>query len=143
MFCAMPHPTAGDHLLAEADCRLANAQKETDMKRITKTFSAIALTVAAALASPVATYAVEHDGDRSSPKTFAKDATITAKIKAKMAKERGVSATHIRVDTDRDGIVTLSGRARSREEADKAAAIARHVEGVASVQNHIEVVAHR
>ncbi len=113
------------------------------MKRMTRTASAIALAVAAALAVPAATYAADHDGDRSSPKAFAKDAMITAKIKAKMAKERGVSATHIRVDTGRDGIVTLSGRARSQQEAEKAAAIARGVEGVVSVENNIEVVAHR
>jgi hyperosmotically inducible protein len=113
------------------------------MKRMTKTASVVALAVAAALAVPVATYAGDRDSDRSSPKTFAKDAMITAKIKAKMAKDRDVSAMHIRVDTDRNGIVTLSGQAKSRQEAAKAAAIARDVEGVVSVENHIEVVAHR
>ncbi len=113
------------------------------MKRMTKTASAIALAVAAALAVPMATYAADYDSDRSSPKAFAKDAMITAKIKAKMAKTSGVSATHIRVDTDRDGIVTLSGRAKSRDEADRAASIARGVKGVVSVENNIQVVAHR
>jgi hyperosmotically inducible protein len=68
------------------------------------------------------------------------DATITTKVKAEFAKEKNVSATHIKVDTD-NGVVKLSGTARSQQEADRAAQIARDTKGVTSVENNIQVVA--
>ena len=97
---------------------------------------------------PVAGYTgYTTDTDRSSPKAFGKDTVkdtlITTKIKAKMAKDRDVSALHIKVNTDNKGMVTLSGTAKSQEEADKAVSIARGVEGVVSVENNIQIVAHR
>jgi len=90
---------------------------------------------------PVGGYAADADTDRSSPKTFVKDSVITAKIKAEMAKDKHVSAMNIKVDTDGKGVVTLTGKAKSREEADKAVSIARSVKGVTSVENHIQVAA--
>ena len=47
----------------------------------------------------------------------------------------------IRVDTDDNGLVTLSGNAKSRAEADKAVRIARDTKGVSSVKNEIKVQA--
>ncbi len=44
----------------------------------------------------------------------------------------------IKVDTD-NGVVKLSGNAKSQEEADKAAEIAKNTEGVTSVTNDIRV----
>ena len=95
--------------------------------------------VIGALLLPVGGYAADADSDRSSPKTFVKDSVITAKIKAEMAKDKQVSALNIKVDTDNNGVVTLSGKAKSRAEADKAVLIARGVQGVTSVENKIEV----
>jgi hyperosmotically inducible periplasmic protein len=95
--------------------------------------------VAGALIVPVAGHSADYDSDRSSPKAFVKDATITAKIKAEMAKDKQVSALHIKVETDNNGVVTLSGTAKSRAEADKAVAIARDVKGVVSVENNIKL----
>jgi hyperosmotically inducible protein len=71
--------------------------------------------------------------------TFAKDSAITAKIKAKLAEEKISSLTHIKVDTDANGAVVLSGRVKTQEEADKAASIARGTEGVSSVTSHIRL----
>ncbi|HTI48743.1 MAG TPA: BON domain-containing protein [Casimicrobiaceae bacterium] len=68
------------------------------------------------------------------------DAAITTKVKAEFAKEKNVSATHIKVDTD-NGVVKLSGTARSQQEADRAAQLARDTKGVTSVENDIQVVA--
>jgi len=99
--------------------------------------------IVGALSLPVAAYTADSDTDRSSPKAFVKDSVITAKIKAKMAADKQVSATHIRVDTDSKGVVTLSGKAKTPEEANKAVSIARSVEGVVGVENHIEIVARR
>jgi len=43
------------------------------------------------------------------------------------------------VDTTGKGVVVLSGRARSQEEANKAASIARETEGVTTVESHINI----
>ncbi len=83
------------------------------------------------------------DSDRSSPKAFVKDSVITTKIKAKLAGEKLASAARTKVDTDKNGIVTLSGTAKTQEEADKAVSIARGVEGVVTVENNIKIAAHR
>ena len=66
------------------------------------------------------------------------DAAITTKVKAKFAADKGVSATNIHVDTD-NGVVKLTGTAKSQDEAMKAADIAKATEGVASVDNAIQV----
>ena len=66
------------------------------------------------------------------------DAAITTKVKAKFAADSTVSATKIHVDTD-NGVVKLTGTAKSRDEAAKAAEIAKSTEGVASVDNAIQV----
>jgi hyperosmotically inducible protein len=92
-----------------------------------------------ALLLPVVGYSADVDSDRSSPKAFVKDSVITAKIKAEMAKDKQVSAMNIKVDTDNNGVVTLSGMAKSRQEADKAVLLARSVKGVIAVENRIQV----
>jgi hyperosmotically inducible periplasmic protein len=81
----------------------------------------------------------DADRDRSSAGSYLRDSEITAKVKAKLASERLASLTSIKVDTDRNGVVTLSGRANSAAEAKKAESIARNVEGVSAVENHIAV----
>lgn len=106
---------------------------------------AISLALIGSLLVPAAGYSGDYTGGSSSPdrtsaaKEFVKDSVITAKIKAKMAKEKDVSAMHIKVDTDKSGVVYLSGTAKSQEEVDRAVAIAREVEGVTSVENKIEI----
>jgi hyperosmotically inducible protein len=89
--------------------------------------------------APVAAYATDSDTDRSKPTHFVKDSVITTKIKTKLAAEHLGSAKHIRVDTDKNGAVWMSGTANSQDEADKAVAIARDTEGVKSVSSHIKV----
>ena len=76
----------------------------------------------------------------SSAKEAVSDATITTKVKTELAMEKNVSATHIKVETD-NGVVKLSGTARSKDEADRAASIAKDTKGVVSVQNDIQVAA--
>lgn len=97
--------------------------------------------VIAALISPLATHAREGDGDadRKSPVAFVKDSVITTKIKTKLAAEKMSSLAKISVDTDRNGMVFLSGTANSQDAVDKAVSIARETEGVASVRNNIKV----
>ena len=91
------------------------------------------------LMAPIVVRAADGDSDRAHPAAFVKDSVITTKIKTKLAADKMRSLTHIRVDTDRNGIVVLSGSAKTQEAADTAASIARDTEGVTSVQNNIKV----
>jgi hyperosmotically inducible protein len=115
-------------------------QKEIMMKSKPTTV----LLMLGALAMPAAALADHHEeknGD--SAKTEVKDAMITGKVKAAFAKDKGVSAMNIKVDTDHSGVVTLSGTAKSQAEADRAVELARTVEGVSSVNSKITVGADR
>ena len=58
-----------------------------------------------------------------------------------LAKNIVNDALHLamRVDTDK-GVVKLSGNAKSKDEADKAASIAKNTKGVVSVKNDIQVM---
>lgn len=97
------------------------------------------LFLSGSLLMPVAGYTDDMDSDRSSVKTYVKDSMITGKVKAALAKEKDVSALHIKVDTDDKGVVQLSGTAKTQAEADRAVEIATGVEGVTSVSNKITV----
>ena len=97
--------------------------------------------VIAALIAPVAGYAADDKSMKQTIKENVKDSVITTKIKAKYAKDKAVSALNINVETDGKGVVTLSGNAKSRAEADKAVKIARNTKGVSSVKNEIKVQA--
>ena len=77
--------------------------------------------------------------DRSSPGTFVKDSAITAKIKSKLASEHVGSLSKIHVDTDANGMVYLSGTAKSQADIDKAVSIAQSTEHVTSVRNDLTV----
>jgi len=66
------------------------------------------------------------------------DTWITTKVKAKFVEDKQVSAANIHVKT-LNGVVELTGTAKSRDEASKAASLARGVERVKSVTNNIKV----
>ena len=68
----------------------------------------------------------------------ARDVTITAKIKAELAKDPSLSAIRIDVDT-RDGRVALSGTAPSDEARERATRLASAVEGVSGVDNRLVI----
>ena len=95
--------------------------------------------VIASVLAPAAAYAADGDSDRSRPGTFVKDSVITTKIKAKLAAEHPASAKHVKVDTDKNGVVWMTGTANSRDEVNEAVAIAKNTEGVKSVHNQLKV----
>ena len=66
------------------------------------------------------------------------DSVITTKVKALYAKDKDVSFRTVEVKTV-NGVVHLSGTAKTKQEADKAVSIARDCEGVKSVKNDIRV----
>lgn len=101
--------------------------------------TATAMLVAVGLLAGAAVYAQDADADRSHPKAFVKDSAITTKIKSKLAAEHFTSLGRIRVDTDEDGVVWLSGSAHSQEAIDRAVSIARDTDGVRGVHNALVV----
>ena len=68
----------------------------------------------------------------------ASEASLSAKIKAKMALDDRVSASSIDVDTD-GSVVTLSGRVSSTEERERAVRLAKETDGVSSVNDQLSV----
>ena len=68
----------------------------------------------------------------------AADASVTAKIKAKMALDDVVKAANIDVDTT-GSTVTLSGRVATEAERARAVDLAEQTEGVASVRDQLTV----
>jgi len=66
------------------------------------------------------------------------DAAITAKIKAALLVDKDVKGLQVDVNT-RDGAVTLTGAAETQPNLDRAADIARRIDGVKSVQNRMMV----
>jgi hyperosmotically inducible periplasmic protein len=100
---------------------------------------AIAALMAVGMLAGTAVRAQEQDADRSQPKTFVKDSVITTKIKSKLASEHITSLGKIRVDTDADGVVWLSGSAGTRDAVDRAVQIARDTDGVRGVHSALVV----
>ncbi len=79
------------------------------------------------------------DSDTSHPGAFVKDSVITTKVKTKLAAKHMATLTHIKVDTDNQGVVWLSGKAPTQDASDLAAEIAKNTDGVTSVHNKIIV----
>ena len=67
----------------------------------------------------------------------AADASLTAKIKAKMALDDGVTAANIDVDTNGSTVI-LSGRVGSDAERTRALQLARETDGVTSVEDRLQ-----
>jgi len=91
-----------------------------------------------AAVAPVA-FAADSDTDRNKPSTFVKDSAITTKVKSKLAADIPSSMATIHVDTDKDGVVWMSGTAKTQAEIDKAVSVAKGTEGVKSVKNDIKI----
>lgn len=90
-----------------------------------------------------AALAPAHAADQAKERTnsvgqYVDDTTITAKVKAKHAEDKMVSAMGVSVET-KQGVVILSGKANSADEKQRAEQLARQVEGVKSISNKIDV----
>jgi hyperosmotically inducible protein len=95
--------------------------------------------VIGSLLAPIAAFATERHEDRAHPMTWVKDSIITTKIKAKLATDHPGSMKHIQVDTDKDGVVWLSGTANNQSEIDAAISTARNTEHVKSVWSDLSI----
>ena len=66
------------------------------------------------------------------------DATITTRVKTAFINDKDVGALRIDVDTFK-GVVTLSGRVKSKAEETKAIALAKTIRGVVDVKSTLQV----
>ncbi|WP_171014118.1 BON domain-containing protein [Chitinivorax sp. B] len=67
------------------------------------------------------------------------DTAITAKVKAALIADPAVAGLSISVET-KDGVVILTGKAKSEVEKSRATEIVQAIEGVKSVQNEIKLM---
>jgi hyperosmotically inducible periplasmic protein len=77
--------------------------------------------------------------DAPSSHHFVKDSVITTKVKSKLAAKHLTTLTRIKVDTDENGVVWLSGRAPTQDAVDMATLIAKDTDGVTSVHNGVAI----
>ena len=66
------------------------------------------------------------------------DATITTRVKTSLLNDPDVGGLRIDVDTFK-GVVTLSGRVKTKDEEAKAVALARKIGGVSEVKSTLQV----
>ena len=66
------------------------------------------------------------------------DSWISTKVKADLLATKGVPGSAIDVDT-KDGVVTLKGTVASREEENRAIAVAKDIHGVTKVKSNLKV----
>lgn len=76
--------------------------------------------------------------DQQTVGSYVDDAALTARVKGKLAEDKNVSAMAISVET-LNGVVQLSGFAKTSEERAEAERLARATSGVRGVQNGITV----
>ena len=82
--------------------------------------------------------AILSAGCGSTVKGTTDDATITTRVKTMFVADPEIANARIEVKTFK-GVVTLSGRVNSKQEADKAIALARKVRGVTEVKSALQV----
>lgn len=75
----------------------------------------------------------------SSVGEFVKDSAITTQIKAKLLGTKDIDSLHIKVDTDNNGVVVLTGAVKSKAEEELVHNIAHSVDGVKKVVNKLIV----
>lgn len=80
--------------------------------------------------------------DNAQATVVIRDSSITSSIKAQLAADSFKGLSHVNVDTDDHGIVTLKGHVPSQDAADRAISIASATEGVRKVKSSLKVKRH-
>jgi hyperosmotically inducible protein len=101
-----------------------------------KTIAVLALTISGALGVPALHAA---DADSTYPGMYVKDSAITTKVRTKLVTKEPTTLTNVQVNTDRDGVVWLSGTVPTKEASNRAETIAKETSGVKGVHNNIVV----
>ena len=102
-----------------------------------KALAALVVLVATA-ASPILAAAQSYP-DREDTKEFEADSAITRAIASKLASDKRARFDGIRVATDKNGVVWLSGAANNQEEIDDAVNLAHTAADVRAVQSGIRL----
>jgi len=101
--------------------------------------SMLGVTLAAVAAGVLGACASSEPETKRTTGEFTNDAALTAKVKSAIATDVGArTAAAINIETYR-GTVQLTGFVGSREQADRAEAAAKKVEGVRSVKNDVRI----
>jgi hyperosmotically inducible protein len=109
-------------------------KKELQMKTIILS-ACVALSTVCAMSAIADT----ASADASAAGTYVKDSAITTKVKAKLAEKHMSTLTKVSVDTDKNGVVWLSGTAPTKDAKDLAGMITKDTDGVTAVHNNIVV----
>jgi len=108
------------------------------MQKILRLAVAVACCMAA-IAPCTSWGASDVAGSGSQATLVIKDSAITSSIKAQLAADPFKGLSHIDVDTDDHGVVTLKGKVPSQVAADRATSIARATEGVRTVKSELKI----
>jgi hyperosmotically inducible protein len=101
-----------------------------------KTIAVMALIALGGIGTPTLQAA---DSDTAYPGMYVKDSAITTKVKTKLVAKEPTTLTNVKVNTDRDGVVWLSGTVPTKEASLRAETIAKETDGVKGVHNNIVV----
>jgi len=99
----------------------------------------ICVLIGTLLGSATVVLAQDPDANRLRPMAFVRDSAITTLVKSKLNAEHRAGLERVCVDTDKDGVVWLSGNAGSQRAIDKAMSIARQTEHVRAVHSEITI----
>jgi|SRR4029453_3625422 hyperosmotically inducible protein len=96
--------------------------------------------LALTLVAPLASVACGAAATRANVNATAPvdDATITTRVKTALLNEKGMDPTKIDVQTSQ-GVVTLTGKVKNKEDESKAVAVARSIRGVADVKSSLQI----
>jgi len=125
-----------------AGCQKTTTTQETPSgSSTTTTYSTPAMPAISASASTMANNAMASASQALGKAEERLDnGTLTAKVKTALFAAADVKAMQIDVDS-KDGVVTLNGTQETAAAVDRAAAVARGTDGVASVDNKLTVKA--
>ena len=111
---------------------------ETPVKKTPLLIAALACSLAT-LAPFVALASPTPDGNNTQAPVVIKDSSIKSSVKAQLIADTFKGLSHIDVDVDDHGVVTLEGRVPSQDAADRAISIARATEGVREVKSALKI----
>jgi hypothetical protein len=111
----------------------------TNQGKIMKTIFVTTCLVFGTLLGSAASAGGESDTGLPQPVIFVKDSAITIAVKARLAAEHVTDVVRIHVETDKDGVVWLTGSVRTRKAGDVAASIARETGHVTAVYNDLKI----
>jgi osmotically-inducible protein OsmY len=110
------------------------------MKKTPLLVAAVACSLAT-LGPAVVLASSDADTVTGQPQVETKNSSIKSSIKAQYVAEEknGFGLSHIDVDVNHHGVVSLEGKVSSQDAADRAVSIARATDGVTEVKNQLKI----